>query len=142
MKTSTLRIGLTGVASAIVGKDNTADNFEQDMVPAFATPMLVSLMDNAAYYAVKNHLSLGYESVGTRISISHIAATPPGMKVTARATLVEIYRNRLVFEAEAFDEVEKIGEGRLERFVVKRDGFMAKLKQKSGLKLKSLNENQ
>jgi len=134
MKANTLRIGLTGVATAIVGKENTADKFEKDMVPAFATPMLVSLMDNAAYNAVKNHLSEGYESVGTRISISHIAATPPGMKVSARATLVEIYRNRLVFEAEAFDEVEKIGEGKLERFVVKRDRFLLKLDQKSQMK--------
>ncbi len=134
MKANTLRIGLTGVATAIVGKENTADKFEKDMVPAFATPMLVSLMDNAAYNAVKNHLSEGYESVGTRISISHIAATPPGMKVSARATLVEIYRNRLVFEAEAFDEVEKIGEGKLERFVVRRDRFLTKLEQKSKMK--------
>ena len=131
MKSNTLRIGLTGVASAIVGKENTADKFEKEMVPAFATPMLVSLMDNAAFYAVKNHLADGYESVGTRISISHIAATPPGMKVTARATLIEIFRNRLVFEAEAFDEIEKIGEGKLERFVVRRDSFLKKLDQKT-----------
>jgi len=142
MKSNTLRVGLTGVASAIVGKENTADKFEKEMVPAFATPMLVSLMDNAAFYAVKNHLSDGYESVGTRISISHIAATPPGMKVTARATLVEIYRNRLVFEAEAFDEVEKIGEGKLERFVVKRENFLKKLEQKTRMKSKSLDERQ
>ncbi|MCX6090537.1 MAG: hypothetical protein NTX88_09275 [Candidatus Atribacteria bacterium] len=133
MREKTLRIGLTGSATAIVGNDNIAEKFEPDMVPAFATPMLVSLMDNAAYNAVKNHLAEGYESVGTRISISHIAATPPGMKVTARATLIEIYRNRLVFEAEAFDEVEKIGEGKLERFVIKRDVFLHKLESKSRL---------
>ena len=49
------------------------------MVPAFATPMLVSLMDNAAFYAVKNHLSDGYKVLGPGSSISHIAATPPGI---------------------------------------------------------------
>ena len=64
MKSNTLRVGLTGVASAIVGKENTADKFEKEMVPAVATPMLVSLMDNAACYAVKNHL-LMVRSVGT-----------------------------------------------------------------------------
>jgi predicted thioesterase len=52
------------------------------------------------------------------------------MQVTARATLVEIHRNRLIFEAEAFDEVEKVGEGRLERFVVNRDSFLKKLESK------------
>jgi predicted thioesterase len=131
MKVNTLRVGLTGMASTIVGNENTADRFDPDMVPAFATPMLVSLMDNAAHEAVKRHLPEGYVSVGTRISVSHIAATPQGMKVTARATLVEIYRNRLVFEAEAFDEVEKVGEGRLERFIVHRESFMKKLEGKS-----------
>jgi predicted thioesterase len=59
------------------------------------------------------------------------------MKVTARATLVEIYRNRLVFEAEAFDEIEKIGEGKLERFVVRRDSFLKKLDQKTRMTSKS-----
>ncbi len=131
MKANTLRVGLTGTATATVSAENTADRFDPDMVPAFATPMLISLMDNAAHEAVKNHLPEGYVSVGTRISISHIAATPQGMKVTARATLTEIYRNRLVFEAEAFDEVEKIGEGRLERFVVHRESFMKKLLSKT-----------
>lgn len=130
MKANTLRVGLTGVASMVVNDESTADRFDPDMVPAFATPMLVSLMDNAAHEAVKHHLPEGYVSVGTRISISHIAATPKGMKVTARATLVEIYRNRLVFEAEAFDEVEKVGEGRLERFVVNREWFMKRLESK------------
>lgn len=131
MKANTLRVGLTGTVSAVVNEENTADRFAPDMVPAFATPMLISLMDNAAHEAVKHHLPEGYVSVGTRISISHIAATPQGMKVTARATLVEIYRNRLVFEAEAFDEVEKVGEGRLERFIVHRESFLKKLESKS-----------
>jgi len=88
-------------------------------------------MDNAAHQAVKNHLPEGYISVGTRVSVSHVAATPKGMKVTVRATLVEIYRNKLVFEAEAFDEVEKIGEGRLERFVINREKFLNKLQTKA-----------
>ncbi len=127
MKGNTLRVGLTGTATTTVNAENTADRFDPGMVPAFATPMLISLMDNAAHEAVKHHLPEGYVSVGTRISISHIAATPQGMKVTARATLIEIYRNRLVFEAEAFDEVEKVGEGRLERFIVHRESFMKKL---------------
>lgn len=126
-----LRVGMTGEASAVVNEENAANRFDPDMAPAFSTPMLVSLMDNAAHRAVKNHLPDDYESVGTRISISHIAATPLGMKVTARSTLVEIFRNKLVFEAEAFDEMEKIGEGRLERFVIKRDRFSRILQKKS-----------
>ncbi len=131
MKNNRLRVGLTGETHTIVNEQNIANRFDPDMVPAFATPMLISLMDNAAHQAVKSHLAPGYESVGTRIAISHIAATPLGMQVTARATLVEIFRNKLIFEAEAFDEVEKIGEGRLERFVIRRDRFLQKLNGKS-----------
>ncbi len=131
MRSSELRVGLTGVVETTVNDENSADRFDPNMVPAFATPMLVSLMDNAAHQAVKNHLPEGYISVGTRVSVSHVAATPKGMKVTVRATLVEIYRNKLVFEAEAFDEVEKIGEGRLERFVINREKFLNKLQTKA-----------
>ncbi|MDK2896195.1 MAG: fluoroacetyl-CoA thioesterase [Candidatus Atribacteria bacterium] len=130
MKGSSLKVGLTGMTSTVVNDDNTADRFEPGMVPAFATPMLIALMDEAALLAVRNYLPPGYVSVGTRISVSHVAATPKGMKVSARATLVEIYRNRLVFEAEAFDEIEKVGEGRLERFVVNQEKFMKKLESK------------
>ncbi|MCD6156082.1 MAG: thioesterase family protein [Candidatus Atribacteria bacterium] len=131
MRSSELRVGLTGVVETTVNDENSADRFDPDMVPAFATPMLIALMDNAAHQAVKNHLPEGYISVGTRVSVSHVAATPKGMKVTVRATLVEIYRNKLVFEAEAFDEVEKIGEGRLERFVINREKFLNKLQAKA-----------
>lgn len=130
MKGNSLKVGLTGMTSIVVNDDNTADRFEPGMVPAFATPMLIALMDEAALLAVRNYLPPGYVSVGTRISVSHVAATPKGMKVSARATLVEIYRNRLVFEAEAFDEIEKVGEGRLERFVVNQEKFMKKLESK------------
>ncbi|MGB9553867.1 MAG: thioesterase family protein, partial [bacterium] len=65
MRVNALRVGLTGMASAMVSEENTADRFDPDMVPAFATPMLVSLMDNAAHEAVKHHLPEGYVSVGT-----------------------------------------------------------------------------
>lgn len=122
-----LKKGLKGVAQTIVSEENSAERFVKPMVPAFATPMLVSLMDIAAINSVKDYLPEGYISVATKISITHLAATPMGMTVTAEATLVGIFRNRLTFEVTAFDEREKIGEGTVERYIIDLDKFTKKI---------------
>ena len=122
--------GIKGVAQMVVGPDNMAEKFSKPMPPSFATPMLVSLMDNAAIDAVKKSLPPGYISVGTSISIRHLAATPEGMTVTAQAEVKEVYQNRLVFEVSAFDEVEKVGEGTVERYILDLENFSKKVLDK------------
>ncbi len=67
------------------------------------------------------------KTVGTRIELKHMAATPPGMHVTVHAELVEVNDRRLLFQIEAYDEVEKIGEGKHERFIIDVDRFNRKL---------------
>ena len=118
-----LKVGLKGVAQTMVNEESSAERFAKPMVPAFATPMLVSLMDSAAINAVKNYLPEGYITVATKISIVHIAATPLGMAVTAEATLADIFQNRLTFEVTAFDEMEKVGEGTVERYIIDLEKF-------------------
>ena len=113
-----LEKGLKGIAQMTVNEENSAERFAKPMPPAFATPMLVSLMDLAAINAVKKILPEGYISVATKISITHLAATPLGMTVTADATLIDIFKNRLTFQVNAFDEVEKIGKGTVERYII------------------------
>lgn len=122
-----LKKGLKGVAQTRVNEENSAERFAKPMVPAFATPMLVSLMDLAAINSVKDHLPEGYISVATKISITHLAATPLGMTVTAEATLIDIFQNRLTFEVTAFDEMEKIGEGTVERYIIDLEKFTKKM---------------
>ncbi len=122
-----LKKGLKGVAQTVVNEENSAERFAKPMVPAFATPMLVSLMDLAAINSVKDHLPEGYISVATKISITHLAATPLGMTVTAEATLIDIFQNRLTFEVTAFDEMEKIGEGTVERYIIDLEKFTKKM---------------
>jgi predicted thioesterase len=97
------------------------------MPPVFATPILVSLMDLATINAVKKNLPEGYISVASKISITHLAATPLGMTVTADATLIDIFQNRLTFQVNAFDEMEKIGEGTVERYIIDLDKFTKKM---------------
>ncbi|MBE3090809.1 MAG: hypothetical protein IMZ42_00580 [Candidatus Atribacteria bacterium] len=122
-----LEKGLKGIAQMTVNEENSAERFAKPMPPAFATPMLVSLMDLAAINTVKKNLPEGYISVATKISITHLAATPLGMTVTADATLIDIFQNRLTFQVDAFDEVEKIGEGTVERYIIDVGKFTQKM---------------
>ncbi|HAJ33790.1 MAG TPA: hypothetical protein DCK79_10625 [Candidatus Atribacteria bacterium] len=129
-----LEKGLKGIAQTTVNQENSAEKFAKLMPPAFATPMLVYLMDLAAINAVKKYLPEGYITVGTKITIAHLAATPLGMTVTADATLVDIFQNRLTFEVNAFDEVEKIGEGIVERYIIDLDKFTKKMLERKKLR--------
>lgn len=125
-----LKKGMKGISQMIVGLENMAEKYSRPMPPSFATPMLVSLMDNAAIEAVKTNLPVGYITVGTSITIKHLAPTPEGMTVTAQAELKEIFQNYLIFEVTAFDEVEKIGEGLVERCIIDLEKFSKKVLEK------------
>jgi len=110
--------------------ENSAEKFVQPMVPAFSTPMLVALFDSAAINSVKDLLPEGYITVASRISITHLAATPLGMTVTAEATLKDIFRNKLTFEVVAYDEIEKVGEGQVERYIIDLEKFTTKMQER------------
>ncbi|MFW6148733.1 MAG: thioesterase family protein [Atribacterota bacterium] len=125
-----LEKGMRGVSQMVVSPDNMAEKFSRPMPPSFATPMLVSLMDNAAIEAVKKKLPAGYISVGTSITVKHIAPTPEGMTITAQAELKEIFQNRLIFEVNAYDEIEKVGEGEVERYIIDLERFSEKILEK------------
>jgi fluoroacetyl-CoA thioesterase len=121
-----LETGLVGDATTTVTRENTAAHVGAGGVEVFATPMMIALMENAAWGAVANHLEEGYVTVGTVVNVRHLAATPLGQQVRATAELIEIDRRRLVFRVEAYDEKQKIGEGIHERFIVSLDRFMKK----------------
>jgi fluoroacetyl-CoA thioesterase len=125
-----LEIGLKGIAQMLVAPDNMAERFYSPMPPSFATPMLISLMDNAAIEAVKKFLPPGYITVATSIIIKHLAPTPEGMTVTAQAELTEVFKNRLTFFVSAYDEVEKVGEGQVQRYIVDLENFSEKVLEK------------
>ncbi len=104
----------------------------QQMPEVFATGYLVGFLEWACIQAINSHLDWPAEqTVGTHIDVSHIAATPPGFEVTAKVKLVEVDRQRLVFEVEAYDGVELISKGRHERFVIDKVRFDARMKEKA-----------
>ncbi len=119
--------GLTGEATTIVVYENTAAAVGAGGVEVFGTPMMIALMENAAWRAVANSLDEGHVTVGIVVNVRHLAATPLGQQVRATAELVEIDGSRLVFNVEAYDEKRKIGEGRHERFVVNLERFVTRI---------------
>lgn len=124
--------GLTGEVEALVTEADTADRWGSGLVPVLGTPALVGLMEGAAVQALAGHLPPGRTSVGGRIDVRHLAPTPVGMRVRARAELLEVEGRRLGFRVQAWDEVEQVGEATHERFVVAEERFVAKAKAKSG----------
>jgi len=122
--------GLTGEVEAVVTQSDTAARWGSGLVPVFGTPALVGLMESAAVQALTDHLLPGQTSVGGRIDLRHLAPTPVGMRVRARAQLLEVENRRLEFVVEAWDEVEKIGHATHERFIVDEQRFIARAKGK------------
>lgn len=116
--TSNLQPGLAGEAEILVGTRDTAPHIGSGKIKVLATPVLVSLMEEAALNAVEGLLPQGHQTVGTRLAISHVAATPVGLRVTARAELTGVDGRRLTFRVWADDEKERISEGTHERIVV------------------------
>ena len=132
MSTDQLKPGLTGSTEILVGTRDMAPHVGSGKIKVLATPVMVSLMEEAALNAVEGLLPLGYQTVGTRLDISHTAATPVGMRVTAHAELTRIDGRRLTFRVSARDEKELIGEGTHERIVVNVARFDQRTQAKAG----------
>jgi len=103
----------------------------QEMPEVFATGFLVGFLEWACIQAVNPHLDWPREqTVGTHIDVSHIAATPAGFDVTANIRLIEVDGRRLVFDVDTHDGVELISKGKHERFIIIKDTFDAKMREK------------
>lgn len=125
-----LKVGLVGEKTVKVDHANVAAAIGSGGVPVFATPAMVALIEGAAFEAVNPFLDAGLTTVGTLVNVTHNAATPVGMAVTARAELVEIDGRRLVFQVQVRDDQEVVGQGRHERFIVKEEKFLSRANEK------------
>lgn len=127
---TTLLPGLSAELSITVSEADTAAKWGSGLVPVYSTPALVGLMEAAAVKALEGQLEAGKTTVGGHIDVRHLAATPVGMAVRARAELTAVEGRKLTFQVEAWDEVEKIGEALHERFLIDTDKFVAKVQSK------------
>jgi fluoroacetyl-CoA thioesterase len=125
-------IGATGTYSLLISADHLADRFKDAMLPAvFATPMMVMIMENAALNAIKPYLDAAESCVGTRVDVTHLAATPIGMTATAIAVVTAVEGRKIEFRIEASDGMDAIGVATHERMVIDRIRFAERLKAKA-----------
>jgi predicted thioesterase len=112
----------------------TVAHFHADMPEVYGTPMMIYLMEVAAADAIAKYLPQGWGSVGAVVNVKHLAATPVGFTVTARAEVVSVNDRLVNFTVEAHDGVEKIGEGTHTRGVINLERFEARFRTKAGQK--------
>lgn len=135
MKT-TLASGLEHEAMLTVTEDLTVPRVSPHlsdfagMPPVFATAFMVGFIEAACIACIRKHLDAGEHSVGTHVDMSHVAATPVGLTVTARVQLMAVDRRALTFEIEASDDAGSIGSGTHRRAVIDVERFMGKVQEK------------
>ena len=121
-----METGMKGTKTLTVTPEMTAERVGSGLLPVYATPMMIAEMENVSSMSVAPYLQEGEGTVGTKINVSHVSATPVGMEVRIETELTEIDRRRLVFSVRAYDEAGLIGEGEHERFVIQNEKFLAK----------------
>ena len=121
-----LKAGITGRQEITVDASVSAKKAASGEMDVFGTPFVIALMEKTADVSVREYLSDAQATVGTVVNISHIAATPMGMKAWGESELLEIDGRRLVFRVAVYDEVGKVAEGMHERFIIDKEKFMAK----------------
>jgi predicted thioesterase len=118
-----LQIGLEGTAELVVAEKDLAIALGSGDVAVLGTPRMVALAEAATVAAVDGALEPGRTSVGTRVDMRHLAPSPVGRAVTARAVLSRLDGKLLAFSVEVHDDGGLVGDGTIERVVVNREKF-------------------
>jgi fluoroacetyl-CoA thioesterase len=127
---SPVTVGLTGTSQLLVGPEHTASFVGSGRIPVLATPVMINVIEAAALNAVEHLLPAGHQSLGIHLDVSHVAATPVGLLVTATATVLRVQGRTITFQVEARDEVEVIGSGTHQRVVVGVARFDERIQRK------------
>jgi predicted thioesterase len=123
-------VGASATKTWVVTRDVTIARVDERLPAVFATPMMIYLMEIAAAEAIQPYLPEGWISVGVSVAVRHLAATPVGMTVTARAEVIAVDERTVTFSVEAYDEREKIGEGTHVRAPVELARFLQRIAAK------------
>jgi fluoroacetyl-CoA thioesterase len=123
-------VGLRHSKSVTVTDDMTPPHLRSEPIRVLSTPDMIRLIEQTAIEAVTPWLAPGQATVGTRVDVAHLAATPVGMTVTITVELVEVDRRRLGFRVEVRDELDEAGKGTHERFIVDSAQRMPRLEDK------------
>jgi predicted thioesterase len=122
--------GLKHSQTVVVTEAMTPAHLRADPIRVLATPEMVRLVEQTAVQGLQPLLKPGQATVGTRIDLAHLAATPEGMSVTVTVEVTAVDRRRLSLRFEVRDEAEKVGEGTHERFIIDREQRLPRLQAK------------
>jgi predicted thioesterase len=119
--------GLSATVTLTVTDADTAQALGSGDVPVLGTPRLVALAEAATVAATVRALRPGQTSVGVRVELDHVAPTPVGRTVSAKATLTEAQERRLTFEVIVYDGEIVAAQGIVRRVLVDRQRFLERL---------------
>jgi fluoroacetyl-CoA thioesterase len=122
--------GLTGTTEIVVGPEHTASFVGSGRIAVLATPVMINVIEAAALAAIEHLLPAGHQSLGIHLDVSHTAATPIGVRVTASAEVLSLEGRTVIFRVEARDEFEPIGGGTHQRVVVSVARFDERVQRK------------
>ena len=126
-----METGIRNTKEILVTEELTAAAVGSGLLPVYGTPYLVALMEETCHTSIGDQLETGQGTVGTRMDIKHMAATPVGLKVRCESELVAVDGRRLVFNVKAYDPAGLVGEAVHERFIIDNERFMAKAAAKA-----------
>ena len=121
-----IKKGIEREEETVVGEKDLATAIGSGTVEVFATPAMAALMEKASWKLVQRYLPEGFTTVGTELSVTHLKATPPGMRVFCKAKIVCVEGKKLTFEIKASDERGLIGKGGHTRYIVEKKRFEQK----------------
>lgn len=127
---SSITVGTAGSFTLKVGPEHTAPFVGSGRIAVLATPVMINCIEAAALAAIEHLLPEGHQSLGTHLDVSHVAATPVGLSVTATAEVIAVEGRTVSFRVEARDGVEAIGGGSHQRVVVSLARFIERVKRK------------
>lgn len=125
-----LEQGITGRQTITVTPELTAQAMGSGLLPVYATPAMVALMENTAADSVQGELEEGQGTVGVHLDVRHVSATPVGMEVTCETRLTGVDGRNLEFEVKAYDAKGLIGEGTHGRCIIRSESFLARANAK------------
>ena len=126
-----LQPGVSGTVGRTVEEQHTATHVGSGQAAVLATPVMIAFMETAAMEAVQPFLPEGHTTVGVHVDVRHLAPTPMGMKVTARAELTKIEGRLLTFRVTVDDEKERVGEGAHQRAIIDVARFQERVRAKA-----------
>lgn len=127
----TLQPGMEYEVSYLVEVNHTASHVGSGALSVLSTPSMIGFMERSSHQMLAKYLADGFSSVGVRVDVSHLAPTPVGASIRVRAEILQVNGSQVTFRVEAWDGVEKIGEGQHLRVIIDQQRFLKRVANKA-----------